>query len=73
MKQTLPEIEQNIASRKETDRIMWFSWWAVISVASFGIAFFPMFYLMIKRRNKHFQKHIENEKKINHKQKKISK
>ena len=28
--------------------------WAVLSVASFGIAWFPMMYYMIKRRNTHF-------------------
>jgi hypothetical protein len=54
VKQTLLEIEQNIKSRKETDRIMWFSMWAVLSVASFGIAWFPMIYYLIKRRNAHF-------------------
>ena len=54
MKQTLLEIEQNITSRKETDKIMWFSMWAVLSVASFGIAWFPMIYYLIKRRNTHF-------------------
>jgi hypothetical protein len=54
VKQTLLEIEQNLNSRKETDRIMWFSMWAVLSVASFGIAWFPMMYYMIKRRNTHF-------------------
>ena len=56
MKQTLPKIEQNIASRKETDRIMWFSMWAILSVASFGIAWFPMIYYTIKRRNTHFSR-----------------
>ena len=35
---------------------MWFSMWAVLSVASFGIAWFPMMYYMIKRRNTHFQR-----------------
>jgi hypothetical protein len=54
VKQTLPEIEQNIASRKETDKIMWFSMWAILSVASFGIAWFPMIYYSVKRRNTHF-------------------
>jgi len=54
--QTLLEIEQNIESRKETDRIMWFSMWSVLSVASFGVAWFPMMYYMIKRRNTHFQR-----------------
>jgi hypothetical protein len=55
------EIEQNIKSRKETDKIMWFSMWAVLSVASFGIAWFPMIYYLIKRRNAHFarQKKLE--------------
>jgi len=56
VKQTLLEIEQNIESRKETDRIMWFSMWAILSVASFGIAWFPMIYYMIKRRNAHFSR-----------------
>ena len=56
MKQTLLEIEENLKSRKKTDRIMWFSMWAVLSVASFGVAWFPMMYYMIKRRNTHFQR-----------------
>ncbi len=56
MKQTLLEIEENLKSRKKTDRIMWFSMWVVLSVASFGIAWFPMMYYMIKRRNTHFQR-----------------
>ena len=47
----------------KTERIMWFSMWFLASVASFGIAFFPMFYLMIKRRNKHFKRHLEIERK----------
>jgi hypothetical protein len=54
--QTLLEIEKNIQSRKQTDRIMWFSWWAVLTVASFGIAWFPMVYYLIKRRNAHFSR-----------------
>jgi len=56
VKQTLLEIEENLKSRQKTDRIMWFSMWAVLSVASFGIAWFPMMYYMIKRRNTHFQR-----------------
>jgi len=56
VKQTLLEIEQNIESRKETDRLLWFSMWAVLSVASFGIAWFPMIYYLIKRRNAHFSR-----------------
>jgi hypothetical protein len=40
---------------------MWFSWWAVISVASFGIAWFPMIYYTIKRRNDHFSRQAKLE------------
>jgi preprotein translocase subunit YajC len=54
--QNLQEIEKNIALRKETDRIMWFSMWIILSVASFGITWFPMIYYLIKRRNAHFQR-----------------
>ncbi|MEJ2241458.1 MAG: hypothetical protein P8Y18_04875 [Candidatus Bathyarchaeota archaeon] len=53
MKETLLKIEKTITLRKETDKIMWFSMWAVLSVASFGIAWFPMIYYLIKRRNDH--------------------
>lgn len=52
----LIEIERNIESRKETDRIMWFSMWFLLSVASFGIAWFIMIYFLIKRRNDHFSR-----------------
>ena len=54
MKDILLKIERNIVSRKQTDKIMWFSMWAVLSVASFGIAWFPMIFYLIKRRNDHF-------------------
>ena len=56
MKQNLLEIEKNIRSRKETDRSMWFSMWIILSIASFGIAWFPMIYFLIKRRNAHFSR-----------------
>ena len=71
MKQTLLEIEQNMASRKETDRIMWFSMWAILSVASFGIAWFPMIYYSIKRRNTHFLRQEKLEALIINKLKKM--
>ncbi|MEJ2126371.1 MAG: hypothetical protein P8X84_02475 [Candidatus Bathyarchaeota archaeon] len=50
----LQDIERNLKSRKETDRIRWFSMWAVLAVASFGVAWFPMIFYSIKRRNDHF-------------------
>ena len=54
MNQILQDIQQNLSVRKKTDRIMWFSMWAVLAVASFGIAWFPMIYYCIKRRNDHY-------------------
>lgn len=51
---------------------MWFSMWAVLSVASFGIAWFPMMYYMIKRRNTHFQRQQKLEALILNKLKKPS-
>jgi hypothetical protein len=54
--QNLQEIKKNLASRKETDRIMWFSMWLILSIASFGITWFPMIYYLIKRRNAHFSR-----------------
>jgi len=35
--------------------------WAVLSVASFGIAWFPMIYYTIKRRNDHFSRQTKLE------------
>jgi hypothetical protein len=52
----LLEMEKNIASRRETDRIMWFSMWILLSAASFGLVWFPMIYFLIKRRNDHFSR-----------------
>jgi len=59
-------MEKNMPSRTETDRIMWFSMWFLVSIATFGLAFFPMFYYLIERRNKHFlrQDELENRVKI---------
>ena len=71
MKQTLLEIEHNIESRNEADKIMWFSMWAVLSVASFGIAWFPTIYYIIKRRNDHFSRQKKLEALILSKLKKI--
>jgi uncharacterized membrane protein len=55
----IDNIKENIARRAETDRIMWFSMWFLAAVATFGLAFFPMFYLLIERRNKHFARQKE--------------
>jgi hypothetical protein len=54
-------MEIDMPRRMEKDRIMWFSMWFLASVASFGIAFFPMFYFLIDRRNRHFRQQLELE------------
>lgn len=53
------KINENISKNKITDRVMWFSMWFPLSVASFGASLFPMFYLLIERRNKHFLRQNE--------------
>jgi phosphoglycerol transferase MdoB-like AlkP superfamily enzyme len=50
--------------RMETDRTTWFSMWFLSSIATFGLAFFPMFYRLIERRNKHFLRQDELEKQV---------
>jgi hypothetical protein len=50
--------------RTETDRKMWFSMWFVASIATYGLAFFPMFYRLIDSRNKHFRGEANLEKQI---------
>jgi hypothetical protein len=54
----------NMANEPKTDRIMWFSMWFLGSIASFGLAFFPLFYFSIDRRNQHFQKQQEFEAQV---------
>jgi hypothetical protein len=48
----------------ERERVTWFSMWFLASIATFGVAFFPMFYRMIDSRNKHFHREAELEKQI---------
>jgi hypothetical protein len=48
----------------ETDRTVWFSMWFLASIATFGAAFFPMFYRLIEGRNKHFRREADLEKQI---------
>ena len=46
------------------EKVTWFSMWFLGSIASFGIAFFPMFYRLVESRNRHFQREAELEKQI---------
>jgi hypothetical protein len=50
--------------RTETDRTLWFSMWFLAAIATFGAAFFPMFYRLIEGRNKHFRLEADLEKQI---------
>jgi len=40
----------------ESDRKIWFSMWFLSAIVTFGLAFFPMIYRLIKNRNHHFNK-----------------
>ena len=50
--------------RTKTDRTIWFSMWFLASIATFGVAFFPMFYRLIENRNRHFRREADLEKQI---------
>ncbi len=50
--------------KTETDRKMWFSMWFLASIATFGAAFFPMFYRLISSRNSHFCRQANLERQI---------
>jgi hypothetical protein len=50
--------------RMEAERKIWFSMWFLASIASFGVAFFPMFYRLIDSRNRHFRREANLEEQI---------
>ena len=50
--------------RTETDQTIWFSMWFLAAVATYGVAFFPMFYRLIEIRNRHFRRDAEWEEQI---------
>ncbi len=60
-RENVEKIKENILKRTSTDRAMWFSMWFLLSIITFGLALFPMLYLLIDRRNKHFQRQRELE------------
>jgi hypothetical protein len=51
-------------STMEKDRTMWFSMWFLGAIATFGVAFFPMFHRLIDSRNKHFRQEAKLEEQI---------
>jgi hypothetical protein len=56
--------EMPMQIRTEPDRTIWFSMWFLASIATFGVAFFPMFYRLIDSRNKHFRREANLEEQI---------
>lgn len=57
-------METNMAFEMRPDRKIWFSMWFLGAIASFGVAFFPFFYFSVERRNRHFWRHLEFERKV---------
>jgi hypothetical protein len=57
-------METDMANQSKPDRIIWFSMWFLGSMASFGVAFFPLFYYSVDRRNRHFQRQAEFERRV---------
>ena len=51
------ETITSIPIKKE--RVTWFSMWFLASIASFGAAFFPLFYRLVESRNQHFHREAE--------------
>ena len=57
-------MQNRMLTRIEPDRKIWFSMWFLGSIASFGLAFFPMFYFSVERRNGHFRRQLEFEQRV---------
>jgi hypothetical protein len=58
-------MEKGMLSRMEIERKTWFSMWFLGAIATFGAAFFPMFFRLIDSRNKHFHREAKLEQQIN--------
>jgi threonine-phosphate decarboxylase len=58
------EMEKTMLNAENREKLTWFSMWFLASIASFGAAFFPMFYRLVENRNRHFQREAELEKQI---------
>ncbi len=57
-------METSALKKLQMERVTWFSMWFLGSVASFGAAFFPMFYRLVDSRNKHFRREADLERQI---------
>ena len=52
----IADLERSVSRKKETDRIMSFPKWIILSIVTFGIAGIVMLYFLIERRNEHFKR-----------------
>jgi hypothetical protein len=57
-------METTVEPKAYADRKVWFSMWFLGAVVTFGIAFFPMFYRLVNRRNRHLMHEAELESKV---------
>jgi hypothetical protein len=64
MQELMAQTEMDMKSGTEKERVTWFSMWFMASIATFGVAFFPMFHRMIDSRNRHFRREVNLEKQI---------
>lgn len=52
----IADLERSVSRKKETDRIMSFPKWIILSIVTLGIAGIVMLYFLIERRNEHFKR-----------------
>jgi len=64
MDSLISKMETVMQNEVYPDKRMWFSMWFLGAIVTFGAAFFPMFYHLIERRNKHFRHEAELEKQV---------
>jgi hypothetical protein len=57
-------METAMQSKVDADRKVWFSMWFLAAIATFGLAFFPMFYRLLEGRNRHFKRDADLEKQV---------
>jgi hypothetical protein len=57
-------METDVAEIIKSERNMWFSMWFLGSVIAFGLPFFSVFYLSMQRRNQHFKRQRDLEKRM---------
>jgi threonine-phosphate decarboxylase len=57
-------METTMPSPIKKEKVTWFSMWFLASIASFGLAFFPLFFRLVEGRNQHFRREAELEQQI---------